>query len=162
LVDAVGPLVTEGEPLVVQYGAARVRPPGAICHAFLSFEEIEQYMRLARVVISHAGVGSVVVALLHGKQPIVVPRRKAFLEAVDDHQIAFGRRLHSAGFVSLVEDPAALVGHEWLDEGSLDSAGPLKRSEEPAAEIRRYLFARLGMRPAGTSALPRVDGEGLP
>jgi UDP-N-acetylglucosamine transferase subunit ALG13 len=162
LVEAVGPLATGSEPLIVQHGAARVRPSRAVCHAFVPFEEMQQYMRLARVVISHGGVGSVVLALLHGKRPLVVPRRRAFFEAVDDHQVAFARRLDSAGFVSLVEDPAALVGHERLVEGSLEGADPLKRSEEPAAEIRRYLFAQLGMRPAGTPVLRIEEWEGLP
>ncbi len=64
---------------------------------------------LARSFVTHAGVGSVLVALANGKRPIVVPRRKAFGEAVDDHQLQLGRRFAAAGLVTLVEGPAELA-----------------------------------------------------
>jgi UDP-N-acetylglucosamine transferase subunit ALG13 len=41
----------------------------------------------ADVVVSHAGVGSTIEALDSGHFPIVVPRRAAFGEHVDDHQV---------------------------------------------------------------------------
>ena len=62
----------------------------------------------ARVVVTHAGVGSVLVALGAGKRPVVVPRRGRFGEAVDDHQVDFARRFEQAGLVTLVEDADGL------------------------------------------------------
>ena len=62
----------------------------------------------ARVVVTHAGVGSVLVALANEKRPVVVPRRRSFGEAVDDHQLQLGRRFAAAGLVTLVEDPEQL------------------------------------------------------
>ena len=91
------------EELVVQHGPSKVRPRGAECHDFLAFDEIVEHMRAARVVISHAGVGTVLVALANGKHPVVVPRLRQFGEAVDDHQLAFARRLHREGVLTCVE-----------------------------------------------------------
>jgi UDP-N-acetylglucosamine transferase subunit ALG13 len=61
------------------------------------------------VVVTHAGVGSVMLALGRGKVPIVLPRLAAFGEAVDDHQATFGRRIAMAGLVCVVEDPGSLI-----------------------------------------------------
>ena len=90
---------------------------------------------------THAGVGSVLVALANGKRPVVVPRRKAFGEAVDDHQLQLGRRFAAAGLVTLVEDPEELA--DALDGGEHDiavtpNAGVL------AADLRGYLTAVVG------------------
>jgi UDP-N-acetylglucosamine transferase subunit ALG13 len=157
LIEAAADLDASREPLVVQHGASRLRPPAAVCHEFLPFDEMQTLMRLARVVIAHGGVGSVVLALLHGKRPIVVPRRKHFSEAVDDHQLGFARRLHRSGFVSLVEDPAELAAHPCLADGEGQRVTPIRRNVAVAAEIRRYLDARLGLTPVGTQAAPIVD-----
>jgi UDP-N-acetylglucosamine transferase subunit ALG13 len=75
---------------------------------FLPFEAMVETIRRARVVVTHSGVGSVMVSLANAKRPIVVPRKKSFGEAVDDHQLQLGRRFAEAGLVTLVEEPAAL------------------------------------------------------
>lgn len=97
------------EELLVQHGPSSVRPPGARCVEFLSYEELADAVRRARVVVTHAGVGSIMTVLANGKRPVVVPRLRRFGEAVDDHQVALGRRLHAAGMVTLVEDPGDLL-----------------------------------------------------
>jgi UDP-N-acetylglucosamine transferase subunit ALG13 len=75
----------------------------------LPYDELAAYMRDARVVVSHAGVGSVLTALRLGRRPVVVPRLERYGEAVDDHQLAFGRKLAELGHVVLVEDPRTLA-----------------------------------------------------
>jgi UDP-N-acetylglucosamine transferase subunit ALG13 len=103
-VDGVG----DDEPLVIQHGPSQVRPSGARCVAYLSFDDFVAHIRRARVVVTHGGVGSVVVALMNGRRPLVVPRMADFGEAVDDHQLAFGRKLAEGGLVTLVTDPTRL------------------------------------------------------
>jgi UDP-N-acetylglucosamine transferase subunit ALG13 len=93
------------EELVVQHGISPVRPRGARCVDYLAYEELVSLVRAARVVITHAGVGSVLTALANGKQPIVVPRLAGAGDAIDDHQLEFARHAARAGIVRLVEDP---------------------------------------------------------
>lgn len=100
----------EGTDLFVQHGPSSIRPAGATCADYLGFDEIVEKMKHARAVVTHAGVGSVLTALLSGTRPIVVPRLQRFGEAVDDHQLEFGRRAERAGLVILVEDAADLPG----------------------------------------------------
>ena len=112
------------EPLVVQYGSSSCAHGGGTWLDFTSFEALAALIREARVVVCHAGVGSIMLARRYGKLPIVVPRRLHMREAVDDHQLTLGRRLHDAGVVTLVED-----------ERELDTA--IAKAAEPATQPER-------------------------
>jgi UDP-N-acetylglucosamine transferase subunit ALG13 len=92
------------EALLVQYGSSREPHGRGTWVDFLPFTELEDAMRRARVVVCHAGVGSIMLARRCGKVPIVVPRRMHAGEAVDDHQRQLAVRLASVGVVRLVED----------------------------------------------------------
>jgi UDP-N-acetylglucosamine transferase subunit ALG13 len=94
----------DGEPVTVQHGASKLRPHGAHCVDYLAFEEFDALGSSARVVVTHAGIGSVAAALAHGRRPVVVPPLARFGEAVDDHQVSFARRLEQANLVTVVED----------------------------------------------------------
>jgi UDP-N-acetylglucosamine transferase subunit ALG13 len=96
------------ERLVVQRGSSRVPIPDAEVVDFLSFEELTDHVRRARLVVSHAGVGSIMVALAQRRRPIVVPRLARFGEAVDDHQTQVASMLGERGSVTVVRDPALL------------------------------------------------------
>jgi UDP-N-acetylglucosamine transferase subunit ALG13 len=97
------------ESLVVQHGSSREPHGRGRWVDFMTFEEIAALMREARVVVCHAGVGSIMLARRCGKRPIVVPRRLHLGEAVDDHQLPIARRLHAAGIVTLLEDEGGLA-----------------------------------------------------
>ena len=96
------------EPLVVQCGSSNVRPARATCLDYLPFDAFDELVRSARVVVTHAGIGSVAAALAHGRRPVVVPRLHRFGEAVDDHQVFFARQLEAAGLATVVDDVASL------------------------------------------------------
>lgn len=125
------------EPCIVQCGASAVRPLGARCVDFLSFDEVAAHVREARVVVCHAGVGSVMVALMNGKRPIVVPRLHRFGEAVDDHQLTFARRFQQAGLVELVEDTAKLGAAIAGVSGPVPAT--VRGETTLAQELRAYL-----------------------
>jgi UDP-N-acetylglucosamine transferase subunit ALG13 len=135
-VDGLG----DGEELVVQHGPSPVRPRGARSVDYLSFDEITAEMGRARIVIAHAGVGSTIVALLNGRRPIVVPRLARFGEAVDDHQVPFGRRLDEVGLVRFVENPEDLAAAVALYEAV--GAVSLQTNPDIVAELRDYIDER--------------------
>lgn len=138
------------EPLVVQHGhSTATLVPNAERVDFLAFDDLARTIRRARAVVTHAGVGSVLVALANGRRPVVVPRLKAFGEAVDDHQRELGRRLADAGLLTLVEDPERLG--EALDRDH--AAAPLETEATPlAADLRRFLDS--AVRPAAPAVRP--------
>ena len=129
--------------LVVQCGHGRLRPHNARCVDFMPFAALVEHVRDAQAVITHAGAGSVMVALVQGRTPIVVPRLHRFGEAVDDHQLDFARRLAAKGLVVLVEDP------ERLADIPLSSEPTSMQLEDSALrdELRAYLGDVVGLRP---------------
>jgi UDP-N-acetylglucosamine transferase subunit ALG13 len=138
LLRAVAALEFETE-LVVQHGPSKIRPVGARCVGYLSFDDYSALVRRADKVITHAGVGSVLVTLMHGKVPLVVPRLARFQEAIDDHQLLFARRLAAADLVQLVDDP-----NELGDRLRTARAGEASKISVPARsslvdELRDYL-----------------------
>jgi UDP-N-acetylglucosamine transferase subunit ALG13 len=122
---------------VVQHGhSAPIGRPNCELVEFLPFETLVETMRRARVVVTHAGVGSVMVALSTGRRPVVVPRRHSLGEAVDDHQLQLGRRFAQAGLVTLVEDESAL----GAALGPQQAAPALARAGTALArDLRRFL-----------------------
>ena len=59
--------------------------------------EMQRAMEEADVVVAHAGAGSALAALTAGRVPVLVPRRAAFGEHVDDHQQLIARDLSGRG-----------------------------------------------------------------
>ena len=98
----------------------------------------------ARVVVTHAGVGSIMTALTLGKQPIVVPRQKRFHEAVDDHQLALARRLDKAGLVVLTEEPSGLT--DRLGNGRVTASFAPQAAAGLAADVHEFLAERIDSR----------------
>jgi len=98
---------THDEDVVVQLGSSLEPAPSCVSATLMEPDEVERHMAAARVVITHGGPASILLALAHHKVPIVVPRSGRHGEHVDDHQIAFARRM--ADRVHLCEDPAELA-----------------------------------------------------
>ena len=140
LVRAAADLATR-EQAFVQYGSSREPHGPGEWVEFLSFDELAERMRAARVVVCHAGVGSIMLARKCGHRPIVLPRRVGLGEAVDDHQLHMGRRLHAAGIVTLVEDerdlPAAVGAPQGA--GALQDGAQLAGAAALAADLRGFL-----------------------
>jgi UDP-N-acetylglucosamine transferase subunit ALG13 len=109
LVGAADDLATDGETVVVQYGAARARPQCAVCYDYLPFVELQEWVAKARVVVCHAGIGSVAMCLTTGVHPVVVPRLERLRECVDEHQLTFARRLGELELATVVEDVSELA-----------------------------------------------------
>ena len=128
------------ERLLVQYGASRVPHGRGEWVDFLPFDELAERATEARVVVCHAGVGSIMLARRCGHRPVVVPRRHHLGEAVDDHQLFLARRLAQSGLVTLIEDetelPAA-VSAPAVAAGA--SASALRGAGALSADVRGVL-----------------------
>jgi len=136
------------EEIVVQHGPSSVRSELALEAEYLSFDEVVDYIRAARAVVTHAGVGSVMVALANGKRPIVMPRLHSFDEHVDDHQLELARRLEANGLVTVVESPAAMA--EALAQAT-ESAGGMTGMPWLGSDLGEYLATHLQSTPLAVS-----------
>lgn len=92
LVKKVDDLVAQGnikEKVVIQTGFSTYIATHCETHKMMSFDEMQQALKDARIVITHGGPSSFIEALQFGKVPIVVPRRAEYNEHVNDHQVDF-------------------------------------------------------------------------
>lgn len=108
LVKMIDELETE-ERRIIQYGYSNCKIRKAESYKFLSFDEVKKYMQEASVVITHAGTGSVMLALSLGKIPIVVARYKKYGEHIDDHQLQLIETLMDDNLVVPCLDGDSLV-----------------------------------------------------
>jgi len=92
------------QPVRAQVGPARWQAANSHVSPHLSREELEAAVHSADVVVCHGGAGIISSALAAGRRPIVVPRRAALGEHVDDHQYQLTRKLADWGLVVIVED----------------------------------------------------------
>jgi UDP-N-acetylglucosamine transferase subunit ALG13 len=131
-VEAIG-----DEPVVVQHGPSTLRPTRASCFDYVPFSKLVELVRDARVVVTHGGVGSILIALTHGKHPLVVPRLARLGEAVDDHQLELARRLDAEGLATLVDDVARIP--ELVRHASSGSETSAQASPALLDDLRGYL-----------------------
>jgi UDP-N-acetylglucosamine transferase subunit ALG13 len=81
------PTVLEADADVLwQVGPGDVSDLGIAGRDTVPSSELRAAVEEADLVVSHAGVGSALMALEAGRCPVLLPRRRSFGEHVDDHQ----------------------------------------------------------------------------
>jgi UDP-N-acetylglucosamine transferase subunit ALG13 len=75
---------------------------------FLAPGEFSRRLSQARVIVAHAGMGTILSALKSEKPILVMPRRAALGEQRNDHQLATARHLWTLGKVNVAMDDEAL------------------------------------------------------
>lgn len=103
------------ERVVIQTGNSRYEPQQAEWFRFASPDRIESLFRDARVVVTHAGSGSLIKALECGRSVLAVPRLASLSEHFDDHQIELCEALERGGSirtVSVISDLDRLLSLE--------------------------------------------------
>lgn len=80
-------------------------------HRAIPERDLSQAMREADVVVAHAGVGAAIAALEAGKCPVLVPRRHARGEHVDDHQIQIAAELRERSLCVSVDADELTLAH---------------------------------------------------
>jgi len=75
------------EEVIIQIGNTEYKPTHAKYFQFKSYQEMEQLINEARVIVCHGGAGTILLALKQGKTVISVPRLKEYNEVLVDHQL---------------------------------------------------------------------------
>jgi UDP-N-acetylglucosamine transferase subunit ALG13 len=98
-----------GATVLIQTGFTKARPSCCDAVDFLGRDEFERRVAAADYVVTHAGEGSVIEVLRNGKTPIVVARRSALGEHVNDHQVQLVTEFQALGLADAVESVDDLV-----------------------------------------------------
>ncbi|AEG00267.1 glycosyltransferase [Methylomonas methanica] len=129
-------------PVYAQIGPGCKLTPTHVEHAeFVSPDRADQLFRQARVIVSHAGMGSILTALKYRKPIIIMPRRADLGEHRNDHQWATAEYLGKSPGVSVAwsehELVAALNRYQSMQGGT-------GISEYASPELIAYLKTFIG------------------
>lgn len=106
MIDAVAP--TLREEVVVQTLKGSYVPKNVKIVEFLSPKEFDEYFANARLIVCHAGMGTIISAWCQDKPIIVFPRRRELKEHRSNHQIATADKLKNLGYLYVVENEEQL------------------------------------------------------
>lgn len=103
---------------------------------FIDATEFRERVEAASLVISHAGMGSIITALELGKRIIVMPRRASLGEHRNDHQLATAERFAEQGAIMV-----AFTEQELIDR--LDRLQGMKEAECVTAPASPHLISAI-------------------
>jgi len=110
--------------VVAQIGSSTYRPHTLKAFSFLEPDAFQALQSEASLHVSHAGMGSILQAMEHGKPIIVMPRDFSRGEHRNDHQMATARRFYGTPGVHVAitdEDLRTLLS----DVGRLGGGQPI-------------------------------------
>lgn len=88
----------------VQLGYTSGNYPQVHAKQYYSQEELDKQIKQADLIITHAGVGSIVSALKEHKTTIVVARLGKYKEQNNDHQVQIMERFSNMGYIIPLTD----------------------------------------------------------
>jgi UDP-N-acetylglucosamine transferase subunit ALG13 len=103
---------------------------------FVGPPEFNRSMGETRIIVAHAGMGSIISALELGKPIVVMPRRAEFRETRNDHQVATAERFGAQGRIIVAMDENELPV-------KLDHALTLGETDRIQAQASPHLIATI-------------------
>ena len=103
LLDAVEKLDID-EKIVAQIGSTDFKSEKMELHKFMSKDEFDNYMKEARIIITHAGVGTIIEGLKLHKKMIVSARKKEYKEHVSNHQEQILKLFSEDGYILALDN----------------------------------------------------------
>lgn len=97
LIEYVDELVNNNiidEEVIIQSGFSTYKPINCTTTKLIPYDEMNENIRKARIIITHGGPASFIQVLQAGKVPIVVPRQVKYDEHVNDHQVEFVKAVY--------------------------------------------------------------------
>ena len=107
IIQAVEQAVIDGkitDEVVVQSGNTKYESKVLNVLNYVPFDEFNNYLAKADIIITHGGVGSILNALKLKKKIIAVPRLKKYGEHINDHQLQVIQKMTQQGYILSCED----------------------------------------------------------
>jgi len=88
--DEIAPFILN--KIVIQRGYSRYLPKNTDHFEFVSMNKAIEYIRRSQLVISHAGIGTIILCKEYGVPMIILPRRRrSDGENMNDHQVKIAK-----------------------------------------------------------------------
>lgn len=92
------------EEVVVQTGFTKYNSKDMKMFDLMSQEQLDKYRKQARIIITHAGVGSILDSLKLDKKIIAAARLKKYHEHTNDHQLQILNNFANDGYIIKLEN----------------------------------------------------------
>ncbi len=99
-VDEITPHLN-GEKVIAQTNVGNYTAKNMECRSYYSADEFNALIIQSRMIISHAGIGSIISALTHKKPIIIMPRRASLNEHRNEHQLATAKKMEELKCVNV-------------------------------------------------------------
>lgn len=126
------------DKVIAQIGCTSFKDGNINTFDFTSKDEIESLIDKARVIITHAGVGTITECLKKGKKVIVVPRLKKYGEHTNDHQLQITKEFALKGYILPVYDVKKL-STVLMDIRKFKPVKYVSNKENFVLSIKRYI-----------------------
>jgi len=92
------------DDVIVQAGSTKYKSNKMKIYDYLSMDEMDNHIKSADLIITHAGVGTILKGLEYGKTMIVAPRLHQYKEHVNDHQVQILDTFEKEGYIIALRD----------------------------------------------------------
>jgi len=94
---------------IAQIGDSQFPPKNCHFHKVLNQDKFNQYAKEADVIVSHAGMGNIILAATLNKHILVMARKSSLNEHINDHQLSTVKGLQNKNFVHPIDDKQTLM-----------------------------------------------------
>lgn len=122
--------------VLAQVGSGRTDYRHLRCERTLDGERYAEALAAARLMVAHAGTGSILAALETGVPVIVFPRDDRYGEHRDDHQKQTARQMERMGLVSVAWTESELVA---MIERELATPASFRQPRQRNTELVDFL-----------------------
>lgn len=92
------------DEVVVQAGCTKYESKKMEIFDYISNDRFDDLVSKCDVLITHAGVGSIMTGLKNGKKVIAAARLKKYNEHTNDHQLQILNNFYESGYILKLED----------------------------------------------------------
>jgi len=92
------------DKVIVQGGCTKLNTKNMEIFNQVSQEKFEEYINNCDILLTHAGVGSIITGLKYNKKVVAVPRLAKYEEAANDHQIQLVENFSQEGYILGVDN----------------------------------------------------------
>ena len=131
-------------PVLIQRGYSPYRPKNATSFDFVGMDAFIEYIRGAELVVSHAGIGTLILCKEQGTPVLILPRRKKYGEHMNDHQLeiarAFEKREGGPVYVAVEEGQLEEKILAALKEGRRGTPADNRGKTNLTRTIRQFIW----------------------